>query len=221
VDYTVKDMPESEQPREKLRNQGVDSLTEVDLLSIIIRTGTRGKNVKQLCSEILSTYSLDELANRTMEDMKQFEGVSNVKAGQLVAAAELSKRMKNESREKIEKFSDVQARVQDMKFLEEEKLRVFHLNSGNEILEESELDGLVSKVSFDLKNIFRQSVKRNAAAVILAHNHPSGNSKPTETDVEMTEEAVETGETIGVDVLDHVIVGDDVLSMKSHSTVDF
>lgn len=221
MDYTIKELPESERPREKLEEHGPDQLSEVELLSIILRTGTRGKNVKELSAEILNEYSLPQIANRSMNELKRFDGISRVKSGQLLAAAELSKRMKNEEREKIASFSDVKARVQDMKFLEEEKLRVFHLNSGNEIIAEEELEGAVAEVNFKLKNIFRSAVKNNAAAVILAHNHPSGKAEATEADIKVTEEAIETGSKLGIDVLDHIIVGEDVCSMKKCSSASF
>lgn len=221
MDYTIKELPEGERPREKLEDHGPGYLSEVELLSIILRTGTQGKNVKELSAEILNTYSLPQIANRSMEELKQFDGISRVKAGQLLAVAELSKRLKNEERERIESFSDVKARVQDMKFLEEEKLRVFHLNSGNGIIAEEEIDGVVDEVNFKLKEVFRSAVKNNAAAVVLAHNHPSGSSEPTDADIEATEDAVETGERLGVKVLDHVIIGETVSSMKSGSNVSF
>lgn len=221
MDYTIQDLPESERPREKLEEHGPGQLSEVELLSIILRTGTRGKNVKELSAEILNQYSLPQIANRSMNELKQFDGISRVKSGQLLAVAELSKRMKNEEREKISNFSDVKVRVQDMKFLEEEKLRVFHLNSGNEIISEEELDGAVAEVNFKLKDIFRSAVKNNAAAMVLAHNHPSGRAEATRADIEVTEEAVETGNKLGIDMLDHVIVGESVYSMKKSSSVSF
>lgn len=214
MDYTIKELPESERPREKLEERGVEALTEVELLSIILRAGTKGKNVKELSAEILNAYSLQEIPGRGMDDLKQFDGVSRVKAGQLMAVAELSKRMKKEDREKISSFSDVKARVGDMKFLEEEKLRVFHLNSGNEILEEEEVDGGVDEVNFQPKKVFRSAIKNNAAAVILAHNHPSGNSEPTEADIETTRELSEVGDKLGLKLLDHIIIGEEITSMK-------
>jgi len=222
MDYTIKELPKSERPREKLEKHGSKHLSEVELLSIILRTGTRGKNVKELSAEILGQYSLPQITNRSMNELKQFDGISRVKAGQLLAVAELSKRMKNEDREKISSFSDVKARIQDMKFLEEEKLRVFHLNSGNEIItEEEELEGTVSEVSFKLKDVFRSAVKNNAAAVILAHNHPSGKAEATKSDLEVTEEAIKIGDTLGVNMLDHIIIGETFYSMKKSSNISF
>lgn len=215
MDYRIKDLPEEERPREKLEDQGAKNLSETDLLSIVLRTGTKGKNVKELSSEILNRYSLEEIANRSLEELKQFQGISRVKAGQLVAVGELSRRLKVEEREEIRSLEDVKARVGDMKFLESEVLRIFYLNSGNEIIDEKEIDGGVSDVGFESKEILRDAIVCNAAAVILAHNHPSGKSEATQADIETTEELIETGEKLGISVLDHVIVGDQVASMKS------
>jgi len=217
MDYRIKDRPEEERPREKLESKGVRSLSDTELLSIVLRTGTKGKNVKELSAEILNTYSLEEIANRDPEELKEFQGVSRVKAGQLVAVGELSRRLKKEERETIKSLSDVKARVGDMKFLESEVLRVFYLNSGNEIVEEKDIDGGVSSVGIEPKEILREGIVVNASALILAHNHPSGKSDPTEDDITTTEEVRELGDRLGVTVLDRVIVGKEVSSMKSRT----
>jgi DNA repair protein RadC len=217
VDYTIEDLPESERPREKLEEHGVSSLTDVELLSIIIRTGIQGKNVKELSAEILEQTSLENLAERSMNEMKEFDGVSEVKAGQLLAAGELGRRMKRVERERLESFSDVEAQVGDMKFLESEIARVFYLNSGNEIVSEKEIDGGISSVKVDMREIFSDGIISNASAMILAHNHPSGESEATEEDLKFTEELIELGEKLGIEVLDHTVVGKDVWSMRKNS----
>jgi len=217
VDYTIEDLPESERPREKLEEHGVSSLTDVELLSIIIRTGIQGKNVKELSAEILEQTSLENLAERSMDEMKEFDGVSEVKAGQLLAAGELGRRMKRTEKEKIESFSDVEAQVGDMKFLESEIARVFYLNSGNEVVSEKEIDGSISSVEMEMREIFSEGMTSNASALILAHNHPSGESEATKQDISFTEELIELGEKLGIEVLDHAIVGKDVRSMRRNS----
>mgnify|MGYP006281955783 FL=1 len=221
MDYRIEDLPESERPREKLENLGVKNLSDVELLSIVLRTGTQGKNVKELSAEILNEYSLDEIADRNPEDLKKFEGVSRVKAGQLVAVGELSRRLKKEEREKIQGLSDVEARTGDMRFMESEVLRVFYLNSGNEVVGEEEFDGGISEVGFDTREIFQEAMNCNASAMILSHNHPSGKASATQQDVKVTRELVELGEGLGVEVLDHVVVGDEFYSMRENSEVNF
>ncbi len=215
MDYRIKDLPRSDRPREKLRKNGISGLTDVELLSIMLRTGIKGKNVKELAAEILGSYSLDRLADRSLEELQGFKGVSEVKAGQLIALGELARRTKREERERIESFSDVKSRVEDMKFLEEERLRIFHLNSGNELLAEEDLEGGVDSVSFEPRKIFRNAIRKGASAVVIAHNHPSGNPQPTEQDIEVTEQLIEAGNTVGVELLDHVIVGKETSSIRS------
>lgn len=214
MDYTIHDLPESERPREKLEEFGAANLTNTELLAILLRTGTQGKNVKELSAEILNRYPLSQLGNRSLTELCEFDGVSRVKAGQLKAIGELATRLQREDRETITGFSDVVARVEDMKFLDNEQLRVFHLSNGNEILYEQTIDGSVDVVDFKLRDVLRTALKENAAAVILAHNHPSGAADPTPQDVDVTREAIELGERLGITVLDHVIIGNDVKSMR-------
>lgn len=215
----MENLPESEQPREKLSSQGAGNLTNAELLSIVLRTGTRGKNVKQLAAEILAEYRLPSLSERNPEEMMKFKGVSEVKAGQIVAVGELSRRMKREEREKIEDFEDVSALVEDMRFLESEKLRIFELNSGNQLLNEREISGGVSKVSVSFGDVFGSLLNSNSSAVILAHNHPSGKPDPTEKDLEFTREFRDTGESLGIELLDHVIIGRRISSMRQSTEI--
>lgn len=217
----VKDLPKSDQPRERLQQNGVNSLTDVELLSILLRTGTSGKNVKELSAEILNSYSLSSLSERSLKDLKEFNGVSKVKAGQLKAIGELALRMQNESKEKITSFSDVKDMIQDMKFLEKEKARLFLLSSGNQLLHEEEFNGEVSAVAFQPQKVFRLALKHNASAMILVHNHPSGKPEPTQKDIETTEELVGIGDKIGIQLLDHIIVGENAKSMRRNSSVTF
>lgn len=217
MDYTVKQLPESERPREKLEDRGVSALSDVELLSIILRTGIKGKNVKELSGEILEEVSLDGLADRSLDDLKDFEGISRVKARQLLAAGELGRRMKRTEKEKLESFADVRSQVEDLKFLESEKARVFYLNSGNEVLSEREFEGSVSSVDLDLRDVFEEALKCNASALILAHNHPSGEAEATKEDLKFTEELVELGEKLDIGVLDHAVVGEEVISLRKSS----
>lgn len=221
MDYTIKELPESERPREKLENRGAGDLTDVELLSIVLRTGTQGKNVKQLSSEILNTHSLDELASRELSELKKFEGISRVKAGQLQAVGELSRRMKKSEKEKIESLSDVESVCGDMKFLEEEILRVLYLSSGNEVLKKEQFDGSVDSVGLEPRKIFKPALNSNSAAIILVHNHPSGEAEATDRDLQTTRELIDLGEKLRVEILDHVVVGEEVFSIRESSKISF
>ncbi len=219
MDYSIHDMPESERPREKLGENGVEALSDAELLAILLRTGIKGKNVKELSYEILEKFSLEKLSEASTSDFKKLEGISKVKAGQLKAIGELGLRLQKEERDKIENLSDVKARVEDLKFKSSEVLRVFYLNSGNEIVAEKEFEGAVSNVSVDQKKIFSEALKNDSEAFILSHNHPSGESDFTRQDLEFTRELIEGAEKIGLEVLDHVVVGKEVVSMRSSSEI--
>lgn len=220
MDYSIQDLPQEDRPREKLEKKGASSLSDTELLSIVLRTGIKGKNVKELSAEILSDYSLAALGDADLEDLKSFEGVSRVKAGQLKALGELSRRTELEERETIESLSDVKARTGDMRYMSEEVLRVFYLSSGNEILAEKEHDGGPGSVSVSVKEILRDGLKRDATALIMTHNHPSQNPEPTEQDLKFTEEVVEGAEKVGMRLLDHVIVGEDYHSLRESRKMD-
>lgn len=219
MDYSIHDLPESERPREKLEDNGVEALSDAELLAILLRTGIKGKNVKELSYEILEEFSLEKLSEASMNDFKDLEGISKVKAGQLKAIGELGLRLQREERDKIKNLSDVKARVEDLKFKSSEVLRVFYLNSGNEIVAEKEFEGAVSNVSVNPKKIFSEALKNDAEAFILCHNHPSGEARPTEQDIDFTEDLIRSGRSLGLDVLDHVIVGEEVCSMRSSAEI--
>jgi DNA repair protein RadC len=106
-----------------------------------------------------------------------------------------------------------------MKFLESEVARVFYLNSGNEIVSEEEFEGRISSVDLEMRDIFEEGLRSNASALILAHNHPSGEAEATDEDIEFTGELIELGERLGVEVLDHAVVGKSVSSMRRCSDI--
>ena len=219
MDYSIHDLPESERPREKLEENGVEALSDAELLAILLRTGIKGKNVKELSFEVLEEHGLHDIPSAGLDEFKELEGISRVKAGQLKAIGELGLRMQREDREKIENLSHVKSQVQDLKFKSSEVLRVFYLNSGNELIGEEEFEGSVSNVRVEPKEIFREGLKKDASALILAHNHPSGKSGFTEEDLEFTRDIIELGEGLGLEVLDHVVVGKSVESMRDYSGV--
>ncbi|MFB6143940.1 MAG: RadC family protein [Candidatus Nanohaloarchaea archaeon] len=214
MDYRIKDLPKSERPREKLSEKGVSALSNVELLSLILRAGVPGKNVKELSAEILERHSLESLADACLESLSDLKGVSEVKAGQLIALGELGRRLQKEERDVIKSLSDVKNQVKDMRYMQEEKIRVFHLSAGNEVLSEQEFEGGVSSAALKPRKIFREALNCGASALILAHNHPSGKSRPTESDVDATLEIKALASELGLEVLDHVIAGEEVTSMR-------
>ncbi|MFP4230008.1 MAG: RadC family protein [Candidatus Nanohaloarchaea archaeon] len=219
MDYTIHDMPESERPREKLEEKGVEALSDAELLAILLRTGIQGKNVKELSYEVLEEFSLEKLSEASLEDLKQLEGISRVKAGQLKAIGELGLRLQREEREKIENLSDVKARIEDLRFKSSEVLRVFYLNSGNEVVAEKEFEGSVASVRTEERELLAEGLKKDASAFVLAHNHPSGKSRPTDQDKRFTDDLADLGESLGLELLDHVVVGEEVRSMRRSTDI--
>jgi len=161
------------------------------------------------------------MADRDLSELKEFEGVSRVKAGQLKSLGELSRRMKKQEKERIQSLSDVKSTCGDMKYMEEEVLRVFYLSSGNELLETDEFEGSVDSVGIEPREVFKTALRVNSVAVILVHNHPSGETEATKQDLQTTSEIVELGDKLGVEVLDHVIVGEGFFSMRQSSSMSF
>ena len=214
MDYRIKDLPENERPREKLSKKGVSSLSKVELLSLVIRTGIQGKNVKEISAHILKEYSISELADTPTEKLEEIEGISKVKAGQLVAVGELGRRFQKDEKKTVSSLSDVVDMIQDMRFKKEEELRAFHLSSGNKILAKQSFQGGVDSAQLESRKILRQALNKGATALIIAHNHPSGRSEPTEQDIRATRELEKLLDELELDLLDHVIIGDGLASMK-------
>jgi DNA repair protein RadC len=174
-----------------------------------------------MCSNILSKYDFDQLPDASIESLKNFRGVSRVKAGQLKAAAELGRRMQRTSRQKIEGLSDVRDETEDMRHLNSEVLRVFYLSAGNEVLAREDTDGGVSSVSFEVEKVLRKAVHRKASGIILAHNHPSGKNGATKDDIQATRRLLEAADSLGIEVLDNVVVGRSVVSMRESTDLTF
>jgi DNA repair protein RadC len=211
----MKDIPVRERPREKLERKGSGALSDSELLALILRTGGPGRGVLEVCRDLMSEFSVRQLSNRSIHELEKFEGVSTVKASQIVAFGELARRSSRAEPETLECFSDVRKSVEDMKMLESEKMRCFYLNSGNELLRTEETGGRVDSVEFEPREILRPAVESGSSAMIVAHNHPSGRSAPTSQDRLATGKLIESAEKIGVELLDHVIVGTEVSSMRS------
>lgn len=218
--YTIGDFPESERPRERLREKGVEALTDAELLALVIRSGSGKGNVLELSREILSEFGLGRLGGASINELKQFDGVGEVKAGQVLAVSELSRRLATrhgkEKRGKIRSFGDAVPHLKEMAGFDDERIGVICLDASNTVLS-IELDllrGSVDRVKVETRTIVREAVRQRASGVILAHNHPSGDSRPSEKDVEVTTEVEEALETVGVKLLDHVVVGKECRSLR-------
>jgi len=206
----IKDLTKIERPREKLIAKGPQNLKDEELLAILLGTGVEGKNVIEVASQILKKCSKKRLLNLQYDDLAKIKGIGPAKACTILASQELVKRaleLRDESLPKIDSVEDVLAQVVYMRDKTREHLMALFLNARNELLYKKPMFiGTLNASLIHPREIFQEALKQNACSVILAHNHPSGDNKPSEDDLEITKRIIEAGKLMGVEVLDHVII---------------
>ena len=212
AEYTIEELPPDDRPREKLKQNGPEYLSDSELLALVIRSGVQGKNVLEVSQAILRDLNLNNLSNSTLQELQRYEGIGEVKAGQILAVFELGKRFARDeltAGEEIFSLDDVVGHLNpDMKKLEREELRALHLNNANELIyEETIFYGSLNEVQIEPREIAKSCLKHNTGGVILAHNHPGGEADPSEADVNVTKRVRTTLERLGITLIDHVIVG--------------
>lgn len=209
----IKELPADERPRERLARAGEGALSTAELLAIILRTGVGGENVLALASRLLARYNgLPGLARASFAELQAEKGLGTAKTAQLKAALELGRRMllaSPEDRFVVRSPADVaQLLIAEMAHLEQEHFRVLYLDTRNRLLGSDTLYvGSLNTSHIRVCEVFREAVKRNCAAIMVAHNHPSGDPTPSPEDVEVTRQLVAAGEILGIEVVDHLIVG--------------
>lgn len=220
--YNMKELPIEERPYEKLEKYGPKALTDAELLAIIIRTGSRGEASTITASRILE-IDRRGLAAIHMLDAKQLmtiNGIGRVKSLQLKALAEIAKRLsKSTSIEKLcidSPFSIANIYMEEMRYHEREHFKVIFLNTKNAIIGDKDISiGTVNASLVDPREIFKMALSYKAVHLILMHNHPSGNPTPSQSDIEVTKRMVKAGNVLGMDILDHIIIGDgNYISLK-------
>ncbi|MBI1320416.1 MAG: DNA repair protein RadC [Candidatus Hydrogenedens sp.] len=211
----VREMPAQERPRERLENVGAEALRDAELLAVLFRTGTREEGAVALAERLLRHFdgSMRRVGLASLEELQQVKGVGRVKAIEIKAALELGRRSAapaGAQRVKIRTAEDV-ASVLMAKFrsYETEHFKCLLLNTKNEVLKTVVVSsGSIDQTLAAPMDVFRQAVREGAPAIILAHNHPSGDPEPSRQDIQLTERMKSAGEMLGVRVLDHVIFGD-------------
>ncbi len=210
---TIKEMPETERPRERLQSYGPGVLSTPELLAIIMRTGSRGENVVSLATRIVSHFGgLPALARASVEELAAVRGIGTAKACEIRAALELGIRLAasvEDLKPAIHGPSDAAGLVlTEMSLLTEEELRVLVLDTKNQVLTIHTLyRGTANSAPIRPAEVFREAIRRNGTGVIVVHNHPSGDPTPSSEDVQTTERLFETGKLVGIDLLDHLIIG--------------
>ena len=210
----IREIPSSERPRERLRDLGAAALSTAELLAIILRTGSARQSVLNLASSLLARHGgLGGLARLSFADLVRERGVGEAKAAEMQATFQLALRLnalQPEERPFVRSPEDVNALLGgEMALLDQERLRVLLLNTRNQVLAVNEVyKGSVSTALVRTAELFREAVRQNAPSIILVHNHPSGDPSPSPDDVVMTKQAIEAGTVLGIELLDHVIIGD-------------
>ena len=213
MSYLIKDLTFEEKPREKAKKYGIENLTDLDLLAIVLRSGSKSCSVLDLAREILKNYhGLDGLANARMSSLKKIFGMGEVKALTLLASLELGKRCNRKQEEEmvqIKESKDVFEYFQNVfRHESQEKFYVLYLDSQNYVLERKLLFmGTSNQSLVHPRDIFREAVLLNAVKIICVHNHPSGRILPSKADIEITKKLKKIGEMMGISLIDHVIVG--------------
>ena len=228
MSYLIKDLPMDEKPCEKAKKYGISSLSNAELLAILLRCGTKKRSVTDVCQDILkSVGGLEGLRDIRISKLRELYGVGEVKAVTILAAIELGKRVNNpemDARLQIHESQEVYT-LYRAKFLGEkqEKFLVLFLNTKNQILEEKIMfTGTVNQSLVHPRDIFREAVLVNAVKILCIHNHPSGNTTPSIADECMTKKVKEAGEMIGIPLIDHIIIGSqDYYSFLEHKKGGF
>ncbi|MCS6963416.1 DNA repair protein RadC [Thermoflexus sp.] len=209
---TMKDLPESERPRERLIQHGPAILSAAELLAILLRTGRRGENALYLAHRLLQNCGgLAGLARTPAHELARIPGVGLAKAAQIQAALELGRRVAAatpEERPPVRSAHDAYLLLADMADLEQETLRVLLLDTRGRVLAIPTIYvGNVNTTLVRPAEIFREAIRRNAVSLIIAHNHPSGDPAPSPEDIALTRDLVAAGRLLGIGVLDHLIIG--------------
>lgn len=210
----IRDVHTDNRPRERLIRQGANSLSNQELIAILLRTGTKQESVLSLANRVLKNFEkLHELKHATLEEIVSIKGIGEAKAVQLLAAIELGRRLAQkqvDSRYTIRSPQDAAAYlIPEMSSLQQEHFVVLFLNVKNQVIHKQTIFiGSLNSSIVHPREIFREAVKRSSASIICAHNHPSGNATPSPEDIEVTKRIQEAGYIIGIELVDHVIIGD-------------
>jgi len=221
---TMKGLPASERPYEKAEKEGVESLSDKELLTVLIRTGTKEERADQIALNLLSKCGEDGLQalwNMDLTELMTLSGIGRVKAVQLLCVCELSRRMARGKRLFGERISSPEDVVNyyniQLKFRRKECLIAVILDSKNRILAEEIISvGTLNSSIADPREIFLAALKKNGASVILLHNHPSGDPMPSREDILTTDRIAKAGNLIGIPLYDHIILGgNSYISLKA------
>ena len=210
----LKDQPVSERPRERLAALGADALSHAELIAILLRTGLKGANAVEIGKQLIKKYgTLQALAQASIADLQKVRGIGRDKAVTLVAAFALARKMAGELQHEspvLDNPENVVRLLREKNLVKNvETLQVLLLNTRHRLIRvvEEITDGTLDTLLVHPREVFRSAIAANAAAVVLAHNHPSGDPTPSEADIKVTRDLIRAGQLLKIEVLDHVIIG--------------
>ncbi len=206
----IKNMPIENRPRERVLNSGFDSLSDSEVLALILQKGYGSNSVIDVSNQLISKYGLNTLSELSIEELRDIKGIGLVKAISLKASFEITKRVNsgkimgvtlNNSTDVVNYYSE------KLKDLKQEHFYVVFLDVRNKVIGDKLISiGTLNSAVIHPREVFKEAIKRSAKAIILVHNHPSGNKEMSLEDIEVTNKMKEVGELVGIDVLDHLVV---------------
>ena len=211
--FRIRDMPAGERPRERLVELGADALKNSELIAILLRTGMKGLSALQAAEQLLRTFAtLDNLSRASIEDLRRVKGVGRDKALALKSAFTLARRMALEIRQESPALDNPE-RIADLlreenRAYEVENFQVVLLNTRRRLIRVEKISqGTLDTILVHPREVFKSAIAANAAALVLVHNHPSGDPAPSEADIKVTRDLIRAGQLLKIEVLDHVILG--------------
>ncbi|MGG1598874.1 RadC family protein [Paenibacillus naphthalenovorans] len=214
LNYTLRDVPNEERPRERMIQYGAQALSNAELLAILLRTGTFQESAVHVAHRLLKeSGGLRSLTDMSIEQFTQIKGIGAAKALQIQAGIELGRRLARSAMNEtvtIRSPQDVASvLMEDMRYLQKEHFVCLFLNTKNHVIgQETVSMGSLNASIVHPREVFRAAIKRSSASIVCAHNHPSGDPTPSPEDVQITKRLVQAGDIVGIDVLDHIVIGD-------------
>lgn len=220
----IMDLPVENRPRERLEQQGVNALSNAELIAIILKTGNRSENVVDFANRILSKYTLDRLSEISLNELLNIKGLGKAKACQIMAAFQLGKRLTRQELQArpVRNSADIAKHyLSELGPLRKEHFLALFLDSRNRIIKEETVSiGILNSSLIHARELFRPAVVEGAASLIIIHNHPSGSSKPSQEDQEITEKLVAVSKIFEIPIIDHIIIGrNEYFSFRDHELI--